>query len=106
MRKRALRNRNDIRTAATVTALGLLVWVVTGEWRWLITGALAGAAAAAVLWILQRRGGWGPVVGVLALLAGLVMWLWAGDGRWAVLGVFPLVFVLISRMATALENRR
>ncbi|MDR7300289.1 hypothetical protein [Haloactinomyces albus] len=106
MKGQPLSNRNDVRVAGAVILLGTSVWIFTIEWRWFVTGILAAAAAVAGVRAQRRWNDWTTVASAVAIAAGLAIWLWTGDGRWAILGLFPLLFVLIRRLATALETRR
>ncbi|MBA8824299.1 hypothetical protein FHX42_001646 [Saccharopolyspora lacisalsi] len=106
MNRSPLPDRTGPHIAAGTSMVGLLVWILTDEWRWSVTGLLiAGAViAATVLW---RRGGEvSTTAGVLALPAGLALWLWTDDGRWAVLGAFPLLYLLIDHLAAVVRRRR
>lgn len=86
--------------------LGLLLALLVGNWRWFPTGLLVAAAGLALVYARQYDFAWFTVAAMIAVLAGLALWLWVGDARWAVLGLFPIAFVAIGRIATAVERRR
>ncbi|ASU78569.1 hypothetical protein CDG81_10075 [Actinopolyspora erythraea] len=104
--KKPVITRNDIYIAAAGPAAGLLVAMFTLHWDWLFAGILI--TAIALVWARLRRAGtdWSVRAGLFALLVGLLLWLWLDDARWAILGMFPLVFVFIRKLATAVEQRR
>ncbi len=106
MNRPPLPDRTGPHIAAGTFMVGLLVWILTDEWRWSVTGLLI-AGAVIVATVLRRRDARvSTTVGVLALPAGLVLWLWTADGRWAVLGAFPLLFLLTDHLATVVRRRR
>jgi hypothetical protein len=88
-------------------ALGVVAWVLTGQWRWPVTGLLAGAGllaviVAVVVFLDVDDLDVGPVftlallfVVALVPLAGLTLWLWTGNGYWALTLLSPVLGVLV-----------
>jgi hypothetical protein len=87
--------------------LGVVAWVGTGQWRWPVTGVLAGAGllaviVAAVAFLDVDDPDVGPVfvLGLLVVialvpLAGLAMWLWTGNGFWALTLLSPVLGLIV-----------
>lgn len=98
--------RTDLLVILAGPLLGLLLALLLGDWRWIVTGLLVSGAALALVHARQYDLAWVTAAAVAAVPAGLLLWLWVGDARWAVLGLFPIAFVAISRIATAIERRR
>ncbi|SFE02011.1 hypothetical protein SAMN04487819_106286 [Actinopolyspora alba] len=98
--------RNDIYITAAGPAVGLLVAMFTLHWDWLFAGILISATG--LVWLRLRRAAvdWSVRTGLLALLLGLLLWLWLDDARWAILGLFPLVFVFIRKLAATVDQHR
>lgn len=106
MKQRPTITRTDIYVTTAGLAIGLFLAMFTGQWDWLITGALASVTLVVVDHLRRMGTDWTVRAAVVALTIGLLLWLWLGDGRWAVLGLFPLVFVVIRTLASTVEGRR
>ncbi len=106
MRLQPTLTRTDLLVTISGPLLGLLLALLLTDWRWFPTGLLVSAAGSAVVYARTHDFAWTTVAALVAVLGGLALWLWLGDARWAVLGLFPIAFVAIGRIATAVENRR
>jgi hypothetical protein len=99
---------------------GFAAWPLTGEWKWALTGLIAGVTAAPLIvalylifveedsafagciWLVM-------VVAVLAVPIGLTVWLWTGNGAWGIValaGPFAAIFVAFTAMVVESDVSR
>jgi hypothetical protein len=92
---------------AVPIAAGAVVWPLTGQWRWVVTGIIVGLTLPLLVAVVAGFFGaaedlasgciWFPlVVFGLGLPVGMAMWLWTGNGYWGLGGVLsPLAGLLL-----------
>ncbi|WP_350275616.1 hypothetical protein [Kribbella sp. HUAS MG21] len=88
-------------------AAGVVLAVTTGDWRWAVTGVLAGAMLIALVGGVAAFLDVGdPDVGpvfvlvlvvlfVLGPLTALMLWLWTGHAEWALGLLLPVLAVIV-----------
>jgi hypothetical protein len=99
------------------TVLGAIAWALTGQWRWPITGLLAGAALLAVVIVVAAfldtdvdAGGPGCSLVLLVLfglgpLVCLTLWLWTGNAYWGLgAALSPVLGLIIGGVLFALSD--
>jgi hypothetical protein len=97
--------------------LGAVAWVLTGQWRWPVTGLLAGAAVLAVVIVVAAfhdsdvdAGGPGCSLALLTLfglgpLTSLTLWLWTGNAYWGLgAALAPVLGLIIIGVLFALTD--